>query len=116
MPEPTDRRDEDDRREREERKERAPRQRRRREPAPDRDRRRRRREKEFDDPRAHALILERRWVGSPPPTAALYARALQQWHALGGAIVSPATSVTPAASPRATVSATGHAEATGGDS
>ena len=77
----------------------APRTRRRREPAKDRDRDRdrdddrERHEKEGDDPRAHALILERRWVGSAKPSAELYTRALQQWHALAGAVSSPATNV-----------------------
>jgi len=44
-----------------------------------------------DDPRRHTRILERRWLGSPPPTSELYARALRQWRALPGAVVSPAT-------------------------
>jgi hypothetical protein len=50
-----------------------------------------------DDPRKHAKIIERRWLGSPPPTAERYARALRQWHALPGAVVWPATDVTVAA-------------------
>ena len=54
-------------------------------------RREREREGSGDDPRRHTAILERRWMGSPPPTAEKYARALTQWHALPGAVVqSPA--------------------------
>jgi hypothetical protein len=56
----------------------------------------RRREDRGDDPRAHARIIERRWRGSPPPTAERYAQALRQWQALPGAVVSPATDVTAA--------------------
>jgi hypothetical protein len=52
------------------------------------------REESGDDPRRHALIIARRWLGSPPPTADRYARAIQQWHALPGAVVTPATDVT----------------------
>jgi hypothetical protein len=54
-------------------------------------RRRERREGSGDDPLRHARILQRRWEGSPPPTAERYARALQQWRALPGAVVSPGT-------------------------
>jgi hypothetical protein len=59
---------------------------------PDRDR-----EDSGDDPAMHARIIARRWEGSPPPTAERYARALRQWQALPGAVVSPATYVTVAA-------------------
>lgn len=48
------------------------------------------REGSGDDPRRHAAILERRWMGSPPPTAERYAHALKQWHALPGAVVQSA--------------------------
>jgi hypothetical protein len=40
-----------------------------------------------DDPKTHANIIERRWLGSPPPTSELYARAVQQWQKLSGAVV-----------------------------
>lgn len=59
----------------------------------------REREDSGDDPRAHARIIERRWLGSPPPTAERYARALRQWHALPGAVAWPATDVTVDAEP-----------------
>jgi hypothetical protein len=39
------------------------------------------------------LIIDRRWLGSAPPTAERYARALRQWQALPGAVVRPATDV-----------------------
>ena len=54
-----------------------------------------------DDPRRYASIIERRWLGSPPPTSERYALALRQWRALPGAVVRPATDVTadPPASP-----------------
>lgn len=54
----------------------------------------RQREETGDDPKAHGQILERRWLGSPPPTAERYARAIQQWHALPGAVMYPAGDVT----------------------
>jgi hypothetical protein len=57
-------------------------------------RRRERREESGDDPLRHARILQHRWEGSPRPTAERYARALQQWRALPGAVVSPGTSTT----------------------
>ena len=47
-----------------------------------------------DDPKAHMQILERRWLGSPPPTAQRYARAIEQWHALPGAVMYPPSDVT----------------------
>ena len=50
-----------------------------------------------DDPRAHAKIIARRWIGSVAPTPELFARAVRQWHALPGAVVWPATDVTVAA-------------------
>jgi len=49
--------------------------------------------KQGDDPSTHAQILERRWLGSEPPTAELYARAREQWRALPGAVMSPASDV-----------------------
>ena len=51
----------------------------------------RHREESGDDPRRHARIINRRWLGSPPPTAERYALAIQQWHALPGAVLWPAT-------------------------
>jgi hypothetical protein len=57
------------------------------------ERREREREGSGDDPRAHARIIERRWQGSPPPTAERYANALKQWQALPGAVPRPATGV-----------------------
>jgi hypothetical protein len=48
-----------------------------------------------DDPARHARIQARRWLGSPPPTAERYARALRQWRALPGAVVSPGTGMGP---------------------
>lgn len=72
---------------------------------PDRDEREREREREHrrdrkwaesgDDPLRHARIIERRWLGSVPPTPALYARALQQWLALPGAVARSAANVRP---------------------
>lgn len=55
-----------------------------------RERREREPENAGDDPRAHARIIERRWLGSPPPTAERYANALKQWQALPGAVSRPA--------------------------
>ena len=46
-----------------------------------------------DDAKRHASIIERRWLGSPPPTAERYAKALQQWQNLPGAV--PAAPVAP---------------------
>jgi len=57
-------------------------------------RRREHREESGDDPLRHARILQHRWEGSPPPTAERYARALRQWRALPGAVVSPGTGTT----------------------
>jgi hypothetical protein len=105
MAEPRDPSDESESREP---KPRAPRPRRRRAPSRDRDRDRC---EEGDDPRAHAQILERRWLGSSPPTAELYARALQQWRALPGAVMAPATSVTSSSPP----APAGHADTIGGE-
>lgn len=48
-----------------------------------------------DNPKKHAAIIARRWEGSPPPTFDRYARAIGQWHALPGAVASPATDVNP---------------------
>ncbi len=51
-----------------------------------------------DDPLRHDMILQRRWLGSPPPTAERYAHALRQWQALPGAVMQPAsTSAEPSA-------------------
>ena len=46
-----------------------------------------------DNPALHAAIIAQRWVGSVPPTAALYARARAQWMKLPGATVNSATDV-----------------------
>jgi hypothetical protein len=53
-----------------------------------------------DDPRRQELIIERRWLGSIPPTAELYARALRQWEALPGAVVRSAADVQPIPTPK----------------
>jgi hypothetical protein len=45
----------------------------------------RERHKSGDDPQKHAAILERRWIGSEPPTLERYVHALAQWRALSGA-------------------------------
>lgn len=63
---------------------------------PDRDRK-----ASGDDPRRHAKIIERRWLGSPPPTSERYALAHRQWHSLPGAVVGSATDVTPTPTPTA---------------
>ncbi len=47
-----------------------------------------------DDPKRHTEIIARRWLGSPPPTFARFAKALKQWSALPGAVRRPATQVT----------------------
>ncbi len=44
-----------------------------------------------DDPFRHASIIKQRWRGGAPPTAERLASALQQWQALPGAVVTPAT-------------------------
>jgi hypothetical protein len=70
---------------------------RRRQPARARRRRRDSKKDEHDDPRAFALIIERRWTGSAAPTAERYALALKQWAALPGAVAAAqTTAVTPA--------------------
>lgn len=58
-------------------------------------------EESGDDPERHARIIERRWLGSPPPTLERYARALRQWHRLAGAVARPATAVAPVPSAQA---------------
>jgi hypothetical protein len=58
-------------------------------------------EESGDDPERHARIIERRWLGSPPPTLERYARALRQWHRLPGAVVRPATDVSATREPPA---------------
>ena len=67
----------------------------RRRPARRRPDEKRREEKGGDDPARHARIQSRRWLGSPPPTAERYARALRQWRALPGAVVDPGTGMAP---------------------
>jgi len=52
-----------------------------------------------DDPARHARIQARRWLGSPPPTAERYARALRQWRALPGAVIDPGTGMVPGSDP-----------------
>ena len=54
-------------------------------------------EESGDDPKRHASIIERRWLGSPPPTAERYARALQQWQNLPGAVGNQPPDLTGAA-------------------
>jgi hypothetical protein len=68
---------------------------------------RREREDSGDDPKRHATIIERRWQGSPPPTAERYAKALQQWRKLPGAVSRPATDVTPPDEKRANTNSAG---------
>jgi hypothetical protein len=46
-----------------------------------------------DDPLRHAQIIQRRWLGSPPPTLDRYAQARRQWQQLPGAVVRPGTAV-----------------------
>lgn len=41
----------------------------------------------------HLAIIERKFAGGPPPTNEAYARALQQWHHLPGAVMRPPTDV-----------------------
>ena len=43
------------------------------------------------DREVHLAIIAARWVGSVPPTAQAYARALAQWRQLPGAIITAAT-------------------------
>ena len=50
-----------------------------------------RNEHDGDDPFRHASIIQQRWRGGAPPTAERLASALQQWRALPGAVVTPAT-------------------------
>jgi len=60
-----------------------------------------------DDPRRHDMILQRRWLGSPPPTAERYASALRQWQALPGAVVRPASTAAEPSAPTTAGSASG---------
>jgi hypothetical protein len=60
-----------------------------------------------DDPKRHATIIERRWQGSPPPSAERYEKALQQWQKLPGAVSSPATDVPPPDDKPANANSTG---------
>ncbi|MBB5502184.1 hypothetical protein [Paraburkholderia sp. MM5384-R2] len=50
-------------------------------------------EESGDDPARHASIIARRWLDSAEPTTERYARTLQQWQALPGAVVRPAAAV-----------------------
>jgi hypothetical protein len=79
----------------------APRAGRRRQRQPARARRRKRgpEKDEHDDPRAFAVIIERRWAGSAAPTAERYALALQQWAALPGAVAAAQTTAIAPAPP-----------------
>lgn len=43
--------------------------------------------------RVHLAIIAARWVGSAPPTAEAYAKALAQWRKLPGVIETSATDV-----------------------
>jgi hypothetical protein len=54
-------------------------------------------EESGDNPARHASIIERRWLGSVPPTPELYERALKQWQALPGAVARPAAAEVPPA-------------------
>jgi hypothetical protein len=54
-------------------------------------------EESGDNPARHASIIERRWLGSVPPTPELYERALRQWQALPGAVARPAAAEVPPA-------------------
>lgn len=65
------------------------------------ERREREREGSGDDPRVHARIIERRWVGSPPPTAERYANALKQWQKLPGAVPQPPSGAASPETPKA---------------
>ena len=46
-----------------------------------------------DNPARQAAVIAQRWVGSAPPTQALYARARQQWLKLPGAVSRSAADV-----------------------
>ncbi len=48
------------------------------------------------DRQVHLEITARRFEGGPPPTPEAYARALEEWHKLPGAVVQPATDLRPA--------------------
>jgi hypothetical protein len=50
---------------------------------------------ENDNPGIHAMIEERRFHGGLPATPERYARALEQWNRLPGAVVRPSTDATP---------------------
>jgi hypothetical protein len=52
-------------------------------------------EESGDDAKRHASIIERRWLGSPPPTAERYTNAFRQWRKLPGALPGPATPAEP---------------------
>lgn len=52
-----------------------------------------RKEESGDDPARHASIIARRWLDSAEPTTERYARSLQQWQALPGAVVQAAAAV-----------------------
>lgn len=48
-------------------------------------------EHDGDDPFRHASIIRQRWRGGAPPTPERLATALQQWRAMPGAVITPAT-------------------------
>jgi hypothetical protein len=73
--------------------------RRQRQPARARRRKRGPEKDEHDDPRAFAVIIERRWAGSAAPTAERYALALKQWAALPGAVAAAQTTAIAPAPP-----------------
>ncbi|MGE5764791.1 MAG: hypothetical protein ACM3ZF_13230 [Mycobacterium leprae] len=50
-----------------------------------------------DPVRIHREFVERRIGGGAPPTQEAYARAVEQWHALPGAVRGPATEIVPEA-------------------
>jgi hypothetical protein len=43
------------------------------------------------DREVHLAIIARQWLGSAPPTAQAYARALGQWRQLPGVVTTTAT-------------------------
>lgn len=62
----------------------------------------REREASGDDPKRHAGIIARRWLGSPGPTAERYALAHRQWQNLPGSVSKSAPDVAgPTAAPAA---------------
>jgi len=59
---------------------------------------RRHHDREGKDHPVFVEIIRERWLGSDPPTAQAYARALAQWRQLPGAIATSATDLGDAAS------------------